>query len=232
MLRLKLVSSTDSATSVKENKIDVSIKAVTFVYHPDLRWMQDLQAFAKPPKGVRHSLAYFVRGSENAECGIQVFEAAVPPEKTRIKLRLNHISLCVLPRDQKTERALVTLQELQYSANLIPEHPSSLARGSLTGFKIWVVDVEKTPSDQEAFRHPAFEDIWKSRGFVDLLTLSHCSLTMKLGNGNILPDCDVSSQLLQLLRVEVCQLTSNLLFSCICSNRPSPWRPAPILWSR
>lgn len=52
MERFKLISTTDSKTSVKGSKVELSLKGLSIGYSPDLRWVQDLQVFLKPPKGV------------------------------------------------------------------------------------------------------------------------------------------------------------------------------------
>lgn len=122
-----------------------------------------------------------------------MFETAVPAEKTRLKLKLDHISLCVSPGGGSTERALLTLEELQYTANFIPEYPSTLTRGQIEGLKVWVADSQKHSTNAAPMRGATCEDRWAAIGYVDLIELPRCPFTLKLGNGSILPDCDVST---------------------------------------
>lgn len=121
---------------------------------------------------------------------LQIFDTAVPTERTRLKLKAVDCSIClVIPNS--TNRVMVAVSELSTVTDIISHHLSTLSRGSLTSLAFWVADREDTVNGPQSTQ-TSMNDSFTTLGYRRLVHLSEAAVDVKVGKGSILPDFDVS----------------------------------------
>lgn len=123
----------------------------------------------------------------------QIFDTAVPAERTRIKLKAVDCSMC-LNIPSSTNHVIVAVSELSTSTDIISHHLSTISKGSLASLAFWVTDQEDTANASQAAQ-TSMSDHFAALGYRRLIHLSDAAVSVKVGKGSILPDFDVSKAL-------------------------------------
>ncbi|KAH8920952.1 hypothetical protein BT69DRAFT_1283572 [Atractiella rhizophila] len=168
---VKVLSTTESGTRLKESRISAQFAKLTYFFTPDLQWIEDVSAYGKSPEGA--------------------FENAVPNELTKIRLRLIDVSLHLTP-PSSSSRLVATVEDLELSTNLMPDVPRTHAKVSIQELHALLIDSvqPEIPSHREAgLERPT--DYWKIAGYAEVISLERATILLGLGNGLVLPDLEV-----------------------------------------
>lgn len=162
LLELRVNTSVEKDTSIKESKIRLSLN--NFVYHltTDISWVEDLGTFTKAPPGVS-SARFQIFTQHRLTCFPfdQVFETVVPNELTRVRVHLNDGSIRFSPPTIRSS-VVLSIARVDLSTNIIPDVPRSQMTLKLQGVRALMIDDLSQLSDG-AIRADSGIQHWKVR---------------------------------------------------------------------
>ena len=171
IVALAFSGSVDQETGLKESRIQLTLAGFTYSLTSNLAWLQDLAAFAKAPEGA--------------------FETVVPNELTKVRLRLVDASVHVTP-PRLESRMVVSIDEAKLSTNLMPDLPRTRIFVEVAGLHALAVDSAADLVERPSVASKGGAGHWKAQGFVQLAVLEKAALELRQGNGQVLPDLEVS----------------------------------------
>ncbi|KAF8798079.1 hypothetical protein BYT27DRAFT_7203788 [Phlegmacium glaucopus] len=119
MVKLRLSTAIMPEVNAKETRIKLTLSSFTSTFFPDIQWISDLTKFAKNPPGT--------------------FEAVIPSDRTRIHAKILDGSIRAFAPNHPGA-AVVYLQELEFSTDVIGDSRESSFRINATGLALLAAD--------------------------------------------------------------------------------------------
>ncbi|QRV75478.1 autophagy-related protein 2 [Ceratobasidium sp. AG-Ba] len=155
VIKLNLNAITDLETGGRENRVKVTLAEITFTLAKTYAWADDLASFVKAPP--------------------ETFETVVPTERMRLELAL--VDSCLkLVGPTHPGALLLVVSQVQFSTDIVGSSPETIYEAALSSVTLMLIDEEKAePEDATTtpskVRFANDVDIWKRRGFANLLVV-------------------------------------------------------------
>ncbi|KAF8317481.1 hypothetical protein DL93DRAFT_2165719 [Clavulina sp. PMI_390] len=176
MVQLRFASVSVSDAVAKESRIRTSLHGLTFVMNADIKWINDVAAFAKAPPGA--------------------FETVVPSERTVLTLQLSDCSVQL--RSPSHQGSVVfALNDVDFGIDIVGNSPKLEIRLRVPSAWILAIDTLDAMSEPKASsrgRIKQASDYWRRSGFARLVEIRDLALSFKrhAGTGAVKNSVDIT----------------------------------------
>lgn len=183
MITLRMLFYEDKLNSHRESRIEPVLQNCTLTLTEDMELLKDIERFLQAPAGV--------------------FEDVEPNEVTRLRAKLQDVSLLLAPSSQAS-RVVFVFEDVTFRCSIMSESPTFVFRSEIKNATCLIVDRIRTNTEGRK-RTPT--ELWSGQGFSKVLQVAEFVSTMATSKFT-LPDLDIA---ITKIRAKLC-LCADTLF--------------------